>query len=72
MLLYLVERAGKVVAKGQIAQSLADLGEEVSDNLVEVYVSRLRPKLEAAGLAIRTVRGFGYLLEVAAEDNAGA
>jgi two-component system, OmpR family, response regulator len=71
LLLYLVERAGKVVAKGQIAQSLADLGEEVSDNLVEVYVSRLRPKLEAAGLAIRTVRGFGYLLEVAAEDNSG-
>ena len=66
---YLVEHAGRVVAKAQIAQNLADLGEEISDNLIEVYVSRLRPKAEAAGLAIRTVRGFGYLLEVAAEGS---
>jgi len=69
VLLYLVEHAGRVVAKAQIAQNLADLGEEISDNLIEVYVSRLRPKAEAAGLAIRTVRGFGYLLEVAAEGS---
>ena len=36
---------------------------EASGNAVEVYVSRLRPRLEAAGLKIRTVRGFGYRLE---------
>lgn len=36
-----------------------------SGNAVEVYVSRLRPRLEPAGLLIRTVRGFGYRLELA-------
>lgn len=40
-------------------------------NAVEVCVSRLRPALEAAGLYIRTVRGFGYRLELA-RTGAGA
>ena len=34
-----------------------------SSNALEVYVSRLRPRLESAGVLIRTVRGFGYRLE---------
>jgi two-component system, OmpR family, response regulator len=38
----------------------------LSENAVEVYVSRLRPKIEPAGLRIRAVRGFGYLVEEAA------
>lgn len=38
---------------------------EGSGNALEVYVSRLRPRLETAGLLIRTVRGFGYRLELA-------
>jgi two-component system OmpR family response regulator len=36
---------------------------EGSGNALEVCISRLRPRLEAAGLLIRTVRGFGYRLE---------
>lgn len=40
-----------------------------SGNAVEVYVSRLRPRLEPAGLLIRTVRGFGYRLELASANN---
>lgn len=45
---------------------------DASGNAVEVYVSRLRPRLEPAGVLIRTVRGFGYRLELAADDaNAG-
>lgn len=39
-----------------------------SGNAVEVYVSRLRPRLEPAGLIIRTVRGFGYRLELASSS----
>jgi DNA-binding response OmpR family regulator len=31
---------------------------------VEVYIHRLRRKLEGAQVAIRTVRGLGYLLEL--------
>jgi two-component system OmpR family response regulator len=38
---------------------------EGSANALEVYISRLRPRLETAGLLIRTVRGFGYRLELA-------
>lgn len=37
-----------------------------STNAVEVYISRLRPRLEPAGLAIRSIRGFGYRLELRA------
>ncbi|HQR71869.1 MAG TPA: response regulator transcription factor [Burkholderiaceae bacterium] len=70
VLLFLVERAGRAVAKTQIADKLAEAGEAASDNLIEVYVSRLRPKVEPAGLAIRTVRGFGYLLEEVGGDAA--
>jgi two-component system, OmpR family, response regulator len=51
------------LAKERIVQSLSSWDEGVSANAVEVYISRLRAKFESAGLRIRTVRGFGYLLE---------
>jgi len=54
---------GRVLAKEQIAQQLADVDGHLTLNAVEVYVSRLRAKLESAGVRIRTVRGFGYLWE---------
>ena len=38
-------------------------GLEPTPNAIEVYVSRLRAKIETAGVRIRTVRGFGYLWE---------
>lgn len=60
---FLLSRVGKVVAKEQILQAIASWDESLSENAIEVYVSRLRAKLEPAGLRIRTVRGFGYLLE---------
>ena len=59
----LIARVGKVVAKEQILQAIAGWDENLSENAIEVYVSRVRAKLEPAGLKIRTVRGFGYLLE---------
>ena len=46
------------------AQAWADdSGETAGGNSIEVYIHRLRRKLEDAGLVIRTVRGLGYLLE---------
>ena len=51
------------LAKERIVQSLSSWDEGVSANAVEVYISRLRAKFESAGLRIRTVRGFGYMLE---------
>jgi DNA-binding response OmpR family regulator len=59
----LLARVEKVVSKESIIQAVASWGEELSQNAIEVYVSRLRSKLEPAGVHIRTVRGFGYMLE---------
>ena len=59
----LLVRAGRVVSKEQIADQLTGWGEEVGPNAIEVYVHRLRKKLEPAHVKIRTVRGLGYVLE---------
>ena len=60
----LVQHRDKVVTKDQINQTWeADGGEVGAGNSIEVYIHRLRRKLEDAGLVIRTVRGLGYLLE---------
>ncbi len=61
---FLLNRVGKVVAKEQILRSITGWDDALSENAIEVYVSRLRAKLEPAGLRVRTVRGFGYLLEL--------
>jgi len=63
---YLLQHAGRVVSKQQILDAILPWGDDVTLNAVEVYVSRLRLKLEGADVAIRTIRGFGYLLEAAA------
>ena len=56
-----------VVTKEQIAQAWsADSGEAGGTGSIEVYIHRLRRKLEQSGLSIRTVRGLGYLLEAEA------
>ena len=59
----LLAKVERVVSKEAIIQAVANWGEELSLNAIEVYVSRLRAKLEPAGIRIRTVRGFGYMLE---------
>lgn len=60
----LMLQAGKVVSKEHIAQRLPVRTEELADNAIEVYIHRLRKRLEPYGLGIRTVRGLGYLLEL--------
>ena len=60
----LVAQRDKVVTKESITQSWsAEGGETGGGNSIEVYIHRLRRKLEDAGLVIRTVRGLGYLME---------
>ena len=56
-------RIGRLVSKEQLVDHLCGWGEEVSTNAIEVYVHRLRKKLEAGGIKIVTVRGLGYCLE---------
>jgi len=59
----LLAKVEKIVSKESIIQAVASWGEELTPNAIEVYVSRLRAKLEPSGVRIRTVRGFGYMLE---------
>ncbi|WP_423790366.1 winged helix-turn-helix domain-containing protein [Listeria monocytogenes] len=47
-------------------QALTGWDKEITPNAVEVYISRLRGKLEPHGVALRSIRGFGYRLELAA------
>jgi len=56
-------RAGKVVAKQAIIESLAGFDEDLSANAIEQYASRLRKRLAPYGLTLRTARGIGYYLE---------
>ena len=58
-----MQRVGRLVSKEQLVDHLCEWGEEVSTNAIEVYVHRLRKKLESAGIKIATVRGLGYSLE---------
>ncbi|MCS6765889.1 MAG: response regulator transcription factor [Candidatus Protistobacter heckmanni] len=59
----LLKRTGRLVSKEQLVDHLCEWGEEVSNNAIEVYVHRLRKKIESGGLRITTVRGLGYCLE---------
>jgi DNA-binding response OmpR family regulator len=59
----LLTRMGRLVSKDQLVEHLCGWGEEVSHNAIEVYVHRLRKKLESGGVKIATVRGLGYCLE---------
>lgn len=70
----LLLRSGRLVSKEQLVDHLCEWGEEVSNNAIEVYVHRLRKKIEVSGVRIATVRGLGYCLEkffdAAAKNNA--
>jgi len=59
----LLTRQGRVVSKEQMIDTLFGWSEEVGSNAIEVYVHRVRRKLEPLGVVIRTVRGMGYLID---------
>ncbi len=59
----LLQRVGRMVSKDQLVEHLCEWGEEVSNNAIEVYVHRLRKKIEQGPIRIATVRGLGYCLQ---------
>jgi DNA-binding response OmpR family regulator len=65
---YLLLQAPKPAAKDKILAALTGWDKEITANAVEVYISRLRGKLEPHGIALRSIRGFGYRLELDALD----
>jgi two-component system, OmpR family, response regulator TctD len=64
----LMRKAGATVTKQALAQSLFSLDEDVSTDAIEIYVHRLRKKLESSSARIMTLRGLGYLLRPAGDD----
>jgi two-component system OmpR family response regulator len=61
---YLLIHAPKPASKDKLLQALTGWDKEITPNAVEVYISRLRGKLEPHGVALRSIRGFGYRLEL--------
>jgi len=71
LLEYLVRRAGDVVSRGDIAEHVWDEHYDPLSNVVDVYVQRLRRKLDRVGSEslIRTRRGEGYQLATSPEPS---
>ena len=71
LLEYLARRAGDVVSRGDIAEHVWDEHYDPLSNVVDVYVQRLRRKLDAPGSPslIRTRRGEGYELSAEGEPS---
>jgi DNA-binding response OmpR family regulator len=62
---YLAVRAGQIVTRFEIWESLYDFAAEPNSNVIDVYISNLRKKLEQGGMTrlIHTRRGLGYVLK---------
>lgn len=58
----LLRKSGATVSKHVLAQSLFALDENFSVDAIEIYVHRVRKKLERSTAKIMTIRGLGYLL----------
>ncbi len=59
----LMSRHGRIISKDQIIDSISDFNDDLNPSTVEIYIHRIRKKLEATDVTIRTVRGVGYILE---------
>ena len=60
----LMSRKGQIVSRDELMDHLWDMSEFVDDNTLTVNVTRLRRKLEDAGVSdyIRTKKGVGYII----------
>jgi len=59
----LIAKVGKVIPKERLTSEVFGFDDPVAPNAIEVYVARLRRKLEPDGPKIRTMRGLGYILD---------
>ena len=71
LLEYLARRAGEVVSRAEIAEHVWEENFDPFSNLIEVYVQRLRRKIDEGHTPklLRTRRGEGYVLASAKEDS---
>lgn len=63
----LLARSGRPVAREALFEKVFDFDADARVEAIEIYVSRLRKKLEGAGVAITALRGLGYLLTEVAQ-----
>lgn len=68
---YLLINAPKPASKEKLLAALTGWDKEITPNAIEVYISRLRGKLEPHGVALRSIRGFGYRLELIGDASTG-
>lgn len=59
----LIERRGRIVSKDFLTDHVYGIGADVETTAIEPHVSRLRKRLSAYGVAIKTARGLGYMIE---------
>jgi DNA-binding response OmpR family regulator len=66
----LLRRPGRIVSKQQLLESMYTSADDANPSVIEVFVSRLRRKLDegGAGVGIRVLRGLGYRLELSAHE----
>lgn len=65
----LLSSPGQVFSKAQLMDKLFGLAEDASENVIEVYIGRLRRKIRNGGVVIETVRGLGYRLREATPED---
>lgn len=61
VLTYLMQRRGRIISRGDLVEHVYGMAEVCGSNTIEVFLARLRAKLERQ--AIRNVRGLGYRMD---------
>lgn len=59
----MMSRQNRIISKDQIIDFILNFDEDLNPSAVEIYISRLRKKLQNSDVQIRTVRGVGYTIE---------
>lgn len=59
---YLIFKAGHTVTKTTLSDSIFGTGADTDPSAIEIYVHRLRKKIEGSNVEIATLRGLGYML----------
>lgn len=64
----LISRQGRPLARESLFEKVFSFDEEARPEAIEIYVHRLRKKLEGSGAVVTTLRGLGYLIGEAGGD----
>lgn len=54
---------GRILSKSRMIESLGSFDDDISENAIEQYISRLRRRLSGLGMTIKSARGLGYYLQ---------